>query len=62
MKQLGFKLDVNNEKCVENAKVIQTFSEEVKKRGWGYMENGILYYEESKESEVNELLEKYIKP
>ena len=50
MKQLGFKLDVNNEKCVENAKAIQTFSEEVKKRGWGYMENGILYYEESKES------------
>lgn len=60
MKQLGFKLDANNAKCMEKATAIQTFSEEVKKRGWGYMENGTLYYEESKELEVKELLEKYI--
>ena len=61
MKELSIFFKTDDVNLVENSKGIIEFAKELKEHGWGYMENGKIYCDENKESEVLELFDKYIK-
>lgn len=61
MKELKIFVKTDDVNLVENSEGIMEFAKELEKRGWGYMKNGKIYCDESKESDVLELFDKYIK-
>ena len=61
MKELSILLKTDDANLAENAEAIEKFDEELKKLGWGYVENGKIFCDESKESDVINLFDKYMK-
>ena len=60
MKELNILLRTNDENLKRNVQLMENIAKELKEKGWGYMENGKIFYEENREVELKQLLNKYL--